>query len=300
MTVLMFVWCRAYGCRSVSVGLIFPLFLLTGALVPLYLVLMDPSKDWLAAPMSDFDSIGNRWELVYNLMGSCPVRLELPWIWRSDHGKVIPFLCSSGARWFGFAGWNCVRVSASSPFWPWGTTSFGTVSGSGTYVRTPSRRCSICLIEWSVQSSEDMFWSEVEMDVFTGRPCELPWFVVTNPHFGGWGDRQQRTEVIWQCGRRQGCARQWRAGGGLLLPLKGWVGGYEMSRTRHVMHLLWRGHQFGHLSLCLAWLTWMTSDFFPINDHVMFSDDGVACLEEFLVLDRLVVSCLESIPFPSS
>ncbi len=26
-------------------------------------------------------------------------------IWRSDHGKVIPFLCS-GARWFGFAGWN--------------------------------------------------------------------------------------------------------------------------------------------------------------------------------------------------
>ncbi len=30
----------------------------------------------------------------------------------------------------------------------------------------------------------------------------------------------------------------------------------------------------------------------------MFSDDGVACLEEFLVLDRLVVSCLTSIPFP--
>ncbi len=50
MTVLMFVWCRAYGCRSVSVGLIFPL----------YLVSMDPSKDWLAAPLSDFDLIGNR------------------------------------------------------------------------------------------------------------------------------------------------------------------------------------------------------------------------------------------------
>ncbi len=59
-TVLMFVWCRSYGCLSMSVGLIFPLFLSTGALVPLYLVSMDPSKDWLAAPLSDFDSIGNR------------------------------------------------------------------------------------------------------------------------------------------------------------------------------------------------------------------------------------------------
>ncbi len=60
MTVHMFVWCRAYGCRSVSVGLIFPIFLSAGALVPLYLVSMDPSKDWLAAPLSDFDSIGNK------------------------------------------------------------------------------------------------------------------------------------------------------------------------------------------------------------------------------------------------
>ncbi len=60
MTVLMFVWCRAYGCRSVSVDLISPLFLSTGALVPLYQVSMDPSKDWLAASLSDFDSIGNR------------------------------------------------------------------------------------------------------------------------------------------------------------------------------------------------------------------------------------------------
>ncbi len=53
-------WCRAYDCRSVSVGLIFPLFLPVGALVPLYLVLMDPSKDWLAVPLSDFDSVGDR------------------------------------------------------------------------------------------------------------------------------------------------------------------------------------------------------------------------------------------------
>ncbi len=59
-TALMFVWCRAYGFRSVSVGLVFTLFLSAGALVPLYLVSMDPSKDWLAAPFSDFDSIGNR------------------------------------------------------------------------------------------------------------------------------------------------------------------------------------------------------------------------------------------------
>ncbi len=59
-TVLMYVWCRAYNCRSVSVGLIFPLFLLAGSLVPLYLVSMNPSKDWLAAPLSDFYSIGNR------------------------------------------------------------------------------------------------------------------------------------------------------------------------------------------------------------------------------------------------
>ncbi len=55
-TVLMFVWCRAYDCRSVSVGLIFPLFLSAGALVPLYLVSMDPSTDSLAVPFSDFDS----------------------------------------------------------------------------------------------------------------------------------------------------------------------------------------------------------------------------------------------------
>ncbi len=32
-------------------------------------------------------------------------RGSYPVYWRSDHGKVIPFLCS-GARWFGFAGWN--------------------------------------------------------------------------------------------------------------------------------------------------------------------------------------------------
>ncbi len=34
--------------------------------------------------------------------------------------------------------------------------------------------------------------------------------------------------------------------GGLLLPLKGWMGGHEMSRILHVMHLFWRGHLFGH------------------------------------------------------
>ncbi len=59
-TEIMLVWCRAYDCRSVSVGLIFPLSRSAGALVPLYLVSMDPSKDWLAAPLSDFDSVGDR------------------------------------------------------------------------------------------------------------------------------------------------------------------------------------------------------------------------------------------------
>ncbi len=73
-TVLMFVWCRAYGCRSVSVSLIFTLFLSAGALLPLYLVSMDPSKDWLAVHFFDFDSVGDRLELVYNLVWSCPVR----------------------------------------------------------------------------------------------------------------------------------------------------------------------------------------------------------------------------------
>ncbi len=56
----MLVWCRAYDCRSVSVGLIFPLFPSAGDLVLLYLVSMDPSKDWLAVPLSDFDLVGNR------------------------------------------------------------------------------------------------------------------------------------------------------------------------------------------------------------------------------------------------
>ncbi len=59
-TEIMLVWCRAYDCRSVSVGLIFPLFPSAGSLVPLYLVSMDPSKDWLTAPLSDFDSVGVR------------------------------------------------------------------------------------------------------------------------------------------------------------------------------------------------------------------------------------------------
>ncbi len=74
MTEIMLVWCRARDCRSVLVGLIFPLFLSAGTLVPLYLVSMDPSKDWLAASLSDIDLVGNRSELVGNLVGSCPVR----------------------------------------------------------------------------------------------------------------------------------------------------------------------------------------------------------------------------------
>ncbi len=46
--------------------------------------------------------------------------------------------------------------------------SFGAVSGSGKYVRTQSQRCSMCLIEWSVQSLEDVFRSVVEMGCSNG------------------------------------------------------------------------------------------------------------------------------------
>ncbi len=46
--------------------------------------------------------------------------------------------------------------------------SRGAVDGSGTYVRTPSRRCSMCLIEWSVRRSDDVRRSEVEMGFSKG------------------------------------------------------------------------------------------------------------------------------------
>ncbi len=69
---------------------------------------------------------------------------------------------------------------------------------------------------------------------------------MSDPQFGGRGDRQQRTEVIGQCGKRRGYARQRRAGGGLRLLRMGWVGGHEMSRNLRVMHLFWQGHRFGH------------------------------------------------------
>ncbi len=58
--------------------------------------------------------------------------------------------------------------------------------------------------------------------------------------------------------------RQGDVGGGRCVPTRGTlaaghrchslggVGGHEMSRTLPVMPLLWRGHRFGHLSLCLV------------------------------------------------
>ncbi len=63
-----------------------------------------------------------------------------------------------------------VRVSASSPFGREVLRALaqGHTSGSGTYVRTPSLRCSMCLIEWSVRSSEDVFRSVVEMGCVNG------------------------------------------------------------------------------------------------------------------------------------
>ncbi len=60
-----------------------------------------------------------------------------------------------------------VRVSASSPF---GCEVLRDLaqSGSGTNVRKPSLKCSMCLREWSVQSLEDVFRSEAEMGCVNG------------------------------------------------------------------------------------------------------------------------------------
>ncbi len=69
--------------------------------------------------------------------------------------------------WCPAHGESCASVSII-PLWPWGSTSFGAVSGSGTYVRKPSLRCSMCLREWSMRSSEDVFRSEVEMGCVNG------------------------------------------------------------------------------------------------------------------------------------
>ncbi len=68
--------------------------------------------------------------------------------------------------WCPAHGASCACVSII-PLWPlryyepWR-------SGSGIYVRTPFRRCSMCLIEWSVQSSEDVFRSVEEMGCSNG------------------------------------------------------------------------------------------------------------------------------------
>ncbi len=75
--------------------------------------------------------------------------------------------------------------------------------------------------------------------------------------------------MIGQCGRRQGCACQSHAGGVLLLPLKAWVGGHEMSRTLCVLHLLWRGHRIGNLTLCLVLV--------DVNDLEPFSNKRFSC-----------------------
>ncbi len=137
MTILMLVWCRAYGCRSVSVGLIFPLFM---------------SVVWIC-------------------------RLELA----THHGA------------------SCACVSII-PLWPWGTMSFGAVSGSGTYVRTLSLRWSICLTEWSVRSSDDVFRSVEEMGCFNGsdmwaamvRSDESTFWRVRRSSAANWGDMAMR------------------------------------------------------------------------------------------------------------
>ncbi len=147
MTILMLVWCRAYGCQSVSVGLIFPLFL---------------SVVWIC-------------------------RLELA----THHGA------------------SCVSIL---PLWPWGYYKLWrsewlrdiredtVLQMQHVLDRVERAELGACV---QVRGGNGMF--------YLGLTCELSWFVVTNPHFGGWGDRQQRTEEVWQyCGRGQGCARQGR------------------------------------------------------------------------------------------
>ncbi len=118
------------------------------------------------------------------------------WVWSS------PFSC----RWLGFAGWNWQHIMVHRvrvriiPLWPWGTTSFGAVSGSGTYMRTPSRRCSMCLTEWSVRSSEDVFRSVEEMGCSNGsdmwaatvRSDESAFWRVRRSSAANWGDMAMR------------------------------------------------------------------------------------------------------------
>lgn len=62
---IVLVGCVVWSCRSVSAGLVFPLFLSVGAQMSLYLI---PK-----APLSGSDSVGNRRELVHNLVGPHPV-----------------------------------------------------------------------------------------------------------------------------------------------------------------------------------------------------------------------------------
>ncbi|XP_073683987.1 voltage-dependent T-type calcium channel subunit alpha-1G-like, partial [Garra rufa] len=50
--------------NRVPMGLVFPLLLSVGTPMSLYLLLVNPSKNWLAAPLSDSGSVGNRRELV--------------------------------------------------------------------------------------------------------------------------------------------------------------------------------------------------------------------------------------------
>ncbi len=111
-----------------------------------------------------------------------------------------PFSC----RWFGFAGWNWQNTSwcivCVCQHNPWGTTSFGVVSGSGTYMWTPSRRCSMCFTERSVWSSEDVFRSVDEMECSNGfdmwaamvRSDESAFWRVRRSSAANWGGMAMR------------------------------------------------------------------------------------------------------------
>ncbi len=148
------------------------------------------------------------------------------WVWSS------PFSC----RWFGFAGWNwqhimvhrvCVSII---PLWPWGTMSFGAVSGLGTYVRTPSCRCSMYLTEWSVRSSEDVFRSVEEMECSNGfdmwaamvRSDESAFWRVRRSSAANWGGMAMRERAgvcaPVACWRRVTAATVWVGWEGMKCP----------------------------------------------------------------------------------
>ncbi len=99
MTVLMLVWCRAYGCRSVSVGLIFPLFMSVVWICQLklathqasfnvfcYILLhARPVCHLLECFIGDLDTVVScAWCIVYVCQHHHPLAVRYYELWRSE------------------------------------------------------------------------------------------------------------------------------------------------------------------------------------------------------------------------